>query len=374
MSESFVTKGFKRFDPEAKPKVLVIDEFTYLNSAEIQALCKTAINSGFTIIGLGDDAQNSLNVTIEETNEGEIIKHSIPSEIHDVLVHTTPYLTVSMRANNQAQYMNACILGKVMRDALADYKSNRSKSSGEIEVEQNVTLYFSEHGGDIFGIKNDIKTANDVPGTIKGYIERFSSNSEKTILVIVENPDEYSAYKSDKIQIVTPKDAQSLEADYVIIQESPKNNQFNRARNFNTLVTRAKQATIYISGATPDGFNFQPSETGYLPASQLGSEESREKLKTLIMSPYKMDSYVAEESEQKSGKPTVSPPSNPSTPPPIIEPQAFDIEVDPDLKSILERYDNRKQGELLHDWKHYERRKEIESNGNPKLSHEKYIN
>lgn len=377
LSESFKTKGFKRFDPEAKPKVLIIDEFTYLNSAEIQALCKTAIEEGFTIIGLGDDAQNSLDVTIEETDDkGNKTTDSIPSEIHDVLVHTTPYLTVSMRANNQAQYMNACTLGKVMRAALTDYKSDRTKSSGDIVVEQNVTLYFSEHDGDIFGIKNDIKTANDAPSAIKEYIERFSSNSEKTILVIVDKPSDYSSYASDKVIIVTPKDAQSLEADYVIIQESPQSNQFKRARNFNTLVTRAKQATIYISGAKPDGFEFEFSETGYTPASQLGSEESREKHKALIMSPYKMDPYTAKES--KDGKTQSPPPPSSSTgsteAPPIIEQQGFEIDDEISIDGIIERYDNRQEKEKLHDWKHYDRRKEIESSGNPKLSHEKYIN
>ena len=376
LSESFKTKGFKRFDSEAKPKVLIIDEFTYLNSAEIQALCKTAAEEGFTIIGLGDDAQNSLDVTIEETDDkGSKATDLISSEIHDVLVHTTPYLTVSMRANNQAQYMNACTLGKVMRAALTDYKSDRTKSSGDIVVEQNVTLYFSEHNGDIFGIKNDIKTANDAPSAIKEYIERFSSNSEKTILVIVDKPSDYSPYASDKVIIVTPKDAQSLEADYVIIQESPQSNQFKRARNFNTLVTRAKQATIYISGAKPDGFEFEFSETGYTPASQLGSEESREKHKTLIMSPYKMDPYMAKENEGGKTHPSPLPSSPGSTEaPPIIEQQAFDIDDEISVDDIIDHYEHRQEKEKLHDWYHYEERKKIESSGNPKLSHEKYIN
>ena len=225
-----------------------------------------------------------------------------------------------MEIKSKTQYMNACVLGKVMRNALSDYKSDRTKSSGNIVIEQNITLYFSEHDGDIFGIKNDIKPSNEATSAIKGYIERFGSNLEKTILVIVNDPSEYSTYKSDKITIVTPKDAQSLEADYVIIQESPQSDQFKRARNFNTLVTRAKQATIYISEAKPDGFDFEPSETGYIPASQLGSEESREKHKNLIMSPYKMESYSVEETK---GSTTLSP-----TPPaPITNSSSFSTKV-----------------------------------------------
>lgn len=375
LNESFASKGFNRFNPESKPKVLIIDEFTYVNGPAIQALAMTAAASGFTIIGLGDDAQNSLEV---EVINADGTKESYPSEIHDVLAHTSPYLTVSMRANNQAQYKNSVILGKVMRDALSSYKLDRTKSVGEISIEENVTLYFNEYEGDIFGIKNDVKPTNEISDAIKSYIERFNK-SGKSILVIINDPDNYSSYTDpsdpDRIRIVTPKNAQSLEADYVIIAESNKSNQFDRSRNFNTLVTRAKQATIYITQSKPEGFEFKPLDTGHLPASQLGSEESREKHKTLIMSPYKMDPYEAKEPEGETPAPVVPPvtPPNPPVTPPIIE-HNFEIEEDLTPDEIIERYDNREKKELLHDWYRYDRRKEIEASGNPRLSHEKYIN
>ena len=375
LSESFTTKGFNRFNPESKPKVLIIDEFTYVNGPAIQALAITAAAAGFTIIGLGDDAQNSLEIEITNADGS---KEPYPSEIHDVLVHTSPYLTVSMRANNQAQYKNSVILGKVMRDALTSYKSDRTKSSNDISVEENITLYFDEYEGDIFGIKNDVKSTNEISDAIKSYIERFNKPG-KSVLVIVNDPENYSSYvdPSDpgRIRIVTPKNAQSLEADYVIISESNKSNQFDRSRNFNTLVTRAKQATIYITQSKPNGFDFKPLDTGHLPASQLGSEESREKHKTLIMSPYKMNPYEAKESEGGTPAPVVLPvtPSSPPIPPPVIE-HNFEIEEDLTPDEIIERYNDREKGKKLHDWYRYDRRKQIETFGNPRLSHEKYIN
>ena len=46
------------FQSDSRIKILMLDEISLFTAPEIQALCASARQHGYTIIGLGDDKQN----------------------------------------------------------------------------------------------------------------------------------------------------------------------------------------------------------------------------------------------------------------------------------------------------------------------------
>ncbi len=278
------------FQSDSRIKILMLDEISLFTAPEIQALCASARQHGYTIIGLGDDKQNKA-VFIGLNKDGK--KTHVSSSIEDGITITTPSLTVSMRAENNAHYLNCNALDAILIGLTTAYKQDRSKSESDVADElkrvgilsDNITLFChdekeKEEGDGFFGDR--FIQVSDPVEEAKKWISRFKATGD-SLLIIDENTERWNGFADgDKIKVRNPLEVQSAEADYAVVIKSTKDSDlFTSYRDLNTMMTRSRKGTIIISSDPKFGgqidIRYKDIKTGGIKMN--GEDESRKKLK-----------------------------------------------------------------------------------------------
>ena len=278
------------FQSDSRIKILMLDEISLFTAPEIQALCASARQHGYTIIGLGDDKQNKA-VFIGLNKDGK--KTHVSSSIEDGITITTPSLTVSMRAENNAHYLNCNALDTILIGLTTAYKHDRSKSESDVADElkrvgilsDNITLFChdekeKEEGDGFFGDR--FIQVSDPVEEAKKWISRFKATGD-SLLIIDENTERWNSFADgDKIKVRNPLEVQSAEADYAVVIKSTKDSDlFTSYRDLNTMMTRSRKGTVIISSDPKFGgqidIRYKDIKTGGIKMN--GEDESRKKLK-----------------------------------------------------------------------------------------------
>jgi hypothetical protein len=153
-------KPLTLFDGVTGPKVVIFDEFTFYDEAEIQLMVQQAKENGYLIIGLGDPKQNQAVVDGRQTGP------------EDGVIMTTPALTVSMRVTNKAMGSNTIILDSILAQCEEFAKNHKHLDVKERLTElkklgylpKSFTFEYNDDDNELYGTKIEEKgeTLNQV--------------------------------------------------------------------------------------------------------------------------------------------------------------------------------------------------------------------
>lgn len=233
-------------------KVLVFDEVTLANEADLQILNKYAQLNGIFIIGLGNKKQNTWQTPIKAYNkDGSQISGDVRSNsgIEDCIVSSTPILKASLRTQNEGKRRNKNAVEAIVTSLWDQLDKNPSLSLEDIEYNKN------DYPITLLSYEDEINGKHEYYGdkiVIDDSILTNLATLEGTKLIITDDPGKYEAYKAQGFTILGPNEAQGEEADYVFIDHDFSSKKtINRAespllfyRDFYTMITRAKQASF----------------------------------------------------------------------------------------------------------------------------------
>ena len=233
-------------------KVLVFDEVTLANEAELQILNKWAQLNGIFIIGLGNKKQNTWQTPVKAyKKDGTPISEDVRSNsgIEDCVVSSTPILKASLRTQNEGKRRNKNAIEAVVTSLWDQLDKNPSLSLEDIQYNKNdypITLlsYDDEINGKHEYYGDKIVTDDSILANL--------ATLEGTKLIVADDPGKYEAYKTQGFKVLGPNEAQGEEADCVFIDHDFSSKKtINREespllffRDFYTMITRAKQASF----------------------------------------------------------------------------------------------------------------------------------
>ena len=238
-------------------KVLVFDEVTLANEAELQILNKWARDNGILIIGLGNLKQNAWQTRVKAYSEKGDTYTASNSCIEDCLVWSTPILKASLRTQNEGKRRNKDTIEAVITSLL-----DQSDAKPELSLED---LKYDNHQIDLLYYQDTVDGKTEYYGehfvTDDSILKDLQKKAEEgaKVLIVADDPNKYSAYQSinPNIKVLDPNSAQGSEADYVFVDHDfssrktigGKENPLLFFRDFYTMITRSKQATfIKIDG------------------------------------------------------------------------------------------------------------------------------
>lgn len=246
--------NFQWFDATDKIKVLVVDEITLANEAELQLLSYWANKNGILIIGLGNDKQNAWKTRMQSYDSqtgrqdvGNTIDSS--SGIEDCLVFSTPILKASLRTQNDGKRRNKDQVEAVLQNLQTEWYKTYELDKIKYDNSKSINLIYYEDANGIYGDKfvTDDNELNTLISKVK--------DGEK-VLIITDDINKYNAVKASqpniKIDVVDPNEAQGSEAEYVFVDKSFSSNKTIKGtinpllffRDFYTMITRGKKAVF----------------------------------------------------------------------------------------------------------------------------------
>ena len=222
---------------DAAPRVVVIDEMSKVNTLEWQILnyiskptdSKTRKHDNYYVLMLGDEIQNG--VTIKEENFG----------MDNIFAPSSVKLKNPIRSKNEHKNNNNIILENFANEW--KYATNEGRN-----YSNSVILTYSEKEGEF--LAGDKMVSSLTEADLK------KLNPNKQIAVITENgvlDDEtknlfVSVFGSKEIEVL-PADVQGREFDQVVILtdiQRSKTPKYLESRNLYTLLSRAKEASIFL--------------------------------------------------------------------------------------------------------------------------------
>lgn len=356
------------FTPGKTTKVIIIDESTLFNIAQWDALSKLAQREGAVIFALGDLKQNqaSNEVTVYDSESKQSKKSQLNNGIEDFIGIRCPLLTTSLRAGNEAKFLNAVVLDQKLSSVLnnsedahsiTDFDNifNRENTNGFV-----LNYFDSPDGSQFVGEKI---TNRDEAGIL---LRRFASYPDVRIAYVTDIkgftlPTDLAEKKTSKgdetITLFTnPGAIQGGEYDYIIIDKKwDTNSTFNLARDLYTLTQRSTKGSIIVDNGLSLALNVKSNPNPALiknsaPTDEAVKEFVEMKLKSLN-SISRIDLGFREyftksvEPEAESDVPSVNDftetpvnKDNVSTPPPAVDnkpdSKPFTIENNPPPISI----------------------------------------
>lgn len=229
-------------------KILVIDEISWFNRAELELISKWASENNIIIIALGDYKQNGSSLEVVENNKTEFID----SGIEDCWLLKTPDLVAPLRPDNIAKLDNYTRLSQELNKAYQIYFNNPSVTVDELNtsVKESLTTkvdfkYFETI--DSFGGEKIISESE-----IHRYIDLFKK-LPGTIAIITNNKQKYNSIGDSRIEVFGTKEVQGNEFDYVIL-DTPLNEttsgntveDFYVLKNIYTLTQRSRKGTTIV--------------------------------------------------------------------------------------------------------------------------------
>lgn len=235
---------FKNLNSDVR-HVLIIDEATFINEADLQLLTAWAKENNVSIIAVGDRKQN-----------GAKAPNGFTSGIEDCLYITGPELTESIRMKVIAKAINIRTLATPIKQVLDQWRENPSLHGNELNdkvaaaIKDKIELVYYENGDRSFVGEKFID-----PKQVDDYIEKFKKLSselhedKKPSVAIITEAENVSKYKDMGVTILSSKEAQGGEFDYVIIDKDffkENSNKFNLIRDFYTLIGRSSYGTAIV--------------------------------------------------------------------------------------------------------------------------------
>lgn len=242
-----VIKNSESFDEKLKNNVLIVDECTRLDVRKWQAISQYAKINNVKIIALGDLKQSN------ETKEIKLpgTKNSIIPLFTDAKTFSTPILTESIRAANQAQRTNMLVFGKQFDTAIDIVSETRNINNAINFLTMNpFVLKYKNITGSVIGA--NITSSRD---ELKSKIAEVINNlKDGETIAIVSDSSAYDSLASDgKVEIIKPSDIQGREWTYVFSDFTLNEDQpFLKLQEFYTLISRAKLGSLVLTNSLKD--------------------------------------------------------------------------------------------------------------------------
>ena len=275
------------FTPGKTTKVIIIDESTLFNIAQWDALSKLAQREDAVIFALGDLKQNqaSNEVTVYDSESKQSKKSQLNNGIEDFLGIRCPLLTTSLRAGNEAKFLNATVLDQKLSSVLnnsedahsiTDFDNifNRENTNGFV-----LNYFDSPDGSQFVGEKI---TNKDEAGIL---LRRFASYPDVRIAYVtdVKNftlPTDLAEKKTSKgdptITLFTdPGAIQGGEYDYIIVDKKwNTNSTFNLARDLYTLTQRSTKGSVIVDNGLSSALNVKCNPNPALVKNSAPTDEA----------------------------------------------------------------------------------------------------
>ena len=259
--------------------LFILDETGMINKKTMQFFTELAKLHKFFIFGSGDRLQN------------QAMAGTSTSGIEDMVYHRLPSLTVSMRAEYQGISTNTDrVRSKLLLVQNLEYtkdgygKEDYDKHFKKVfEDVTSINLIYSDTN--YAGTQKITESAIDA--TIEKLIKLTKDLKEKdpegkhqiAIVVDKESRSKYDKYKdNDMFKILTARDIQGKEFDYVLIDVLQDENNYLALKNFYTLMTRSKVGSVFVDSnnrLSELKINFEKSELASLPV--LGGDAESKK-------------------------------------------------------------------------------------------------
>lgn len=259
--------------------LFIFDETGMINKKTMQFFIELAKLHKFFIFGSGDRLQNQAMVGTST------------SGIEDMVYHRLPSLTVSMRAEYQGMSTNTDrVRSKLLLVQNLEYtKDGYGKKDYDKHFEKvfkdvtSIDLIYSETN--YAGTQKITDDAIDT--TIEKLVELTKDLKDKDperkhqIAIVVDNESrsKYDKYKdNDMFKILTARDIQGKEFDYVLVDIIQDDFKYLALKNFYTLMTRSKVGSVFVDSnnrLSELKINFEKSELASLPV--LGGDAESKK-------------------------------------------------------------------------------------------------
>lgn len=244
-----VAKSDIEYSDNATPRLLFIDEATWVNSVYMQFLSDWASKNGVTIILLGDLNQNGYE------NVETSIYNVKPTE---ALTVRTPKLDISLRITNVQKDDNNKQVNAILSRINFNKDNVTADNDAEVrdrifnEITSNLILkHYQDDDNPLNGEKivneiseEDIKALLEADGEI-GYV--YDNENSPTYQLIQRMND-------SRIKVYTPKSVQGSEAAHFIIDvdfakydSTDWADLINFAKSFYTMMSRSKEGTYIIN-------------------------------------------------------------------------------------------------------------------------------
>lgn len=221
-----------------KRKILIVDEVTLFNSAQIQALSELALNEGGLIWALGDSKQNQSVVKMSDN----AMQHT---GLEDFTVVKSPELTTALRPSTVGKFDNALLLDSnlseinrqaVDQDAVTIQTYNTITNSVVDKIE--FKYFENDETGELFGERIIEGTDNQV----NEYLTRLSKLG--TVAYITDK----SVALPDGVEKIDASKAQGGEWDYVVIDKKwATDSKYDTLRDLYTLTQRSTKGTVIVN-------------------------------------------------------------------------------------------------------------------------------
>lgn len=266
--------SLKPIDSKDKPKYIVIDEASHIDTPTVMLISKWAEQNDIQLILISDTTQNG-NISGGKDNDGF---YNIGREV--VFAWRTPTLSVSLRDNNIQKFENIKTLSNIItngdKNNSTEWLQQYNDWFTQGNLQEKLKLHYYQDGNNFYGDKVITSLGN-------GELDLIGSND--TIAYIGNtSDDEYKTLQNkfgNRLQIFTPIEIQGREFDYVIIGDkqvtfpdtaNAAGNEANIARdtflsikNLYTLTTRARKGSYVLDKSGKLGTyikNVQDNMTG----------------------------------------------------------------------------------------------------------------
>lgn len=266
-----LNKGLKVNKINNAPKLLVIDEATHFNTAELLLISKFAEENGINVVLLGDNHQNG--------KSAPGLMHNMDREC--VLAWRTPKLFISLRDNNVQKMNNLSSAVDIMDQlSITSTKDELANVAEKLLKEEFKNLTFNFFNGDQFF--GELIT-DDIPTDV---IEKLTG---KIGFIGPEN-DTYRQLKDagKNVVLIDPIQVQGREFDYVIVDKDwnlnidtahlakTGANMMKFMQDLYTMISRSRKGTIIIdNGLSNHVANIENEFTGESSSIKLAIEKFR---------------------------------------------------------------------------------------------------
>ena len=299
---------------------IYVDESGFLSEADFQFFSEVSKRGRINFIFAGDKMQNGTTVELEgQDSEGRTIKTHNNSGVFDVVAISGPRLNLSMRAGNLGMINNLNRVEAMVQKMLDVYTEKPWLTPKQIwdAVSAEMTPFkfeYFERTDSIFGIG----TASDATAAIEK-LKSFpkSDNKGPKIVIITDNVDTYSSYRSSDIDVLDVGAVQGGEYDYYLIdvKNVANSGNFDYLRNIYTIISRARIGGYVIGNLGPMFPGSVVSNTASIivnPKASAGEDADA------AMNDYKNFFNGLFESETWSSTSIPTPPPTTTPPPPVV--------------------------------------------------------
>lgn len=232
---------------ENAPKLIIIDEATHFNTAELQLISKFAQENGSQVLLLGDDHQN-----------GALYQGLMMNLDREVaLAWRTPKLFISLRDNNTQKSNNLLsLVGMIDKLDNAFSSNNEEATAQELLTKVIPNFGFNYYNKEAF--YGELLT-KEVPQDI---MDKIPSENTIGFIGTSESPSyKYLKDSGKKVTLIDPISVQGQEFDYVIVDKDWNLKDGNAAslyfflRDLYTMISRSRKGTIVVQNGDLSKFH-----------------------------------------------------------------------------------------------------------------------